>query len=87
MVANSIQCRCHDSVPADSVERVVDTKTEMIRCQKVFLSPRPPPKSMLKDTWQVQREDSQAAVEQEDDRIRSIRRLVHQVKNHPNKDA
>ena len=72
---------------------------------------------ILKDTWQVQREDSHqrgtsaerlvaddektepkidliihgiphAAVQpSEDDRIRVIRRRVHQVKNHPNKDA
>ena len=75
-----------------------------------------PRKIILKDTWQVQREDSHqrgtsavrpvaddektepkidfrihgiphAAVEQEDDRIREIRRRVRQVKNHPNKDA
>ena len=35
-----------------------NTKTEEILYQKVSLSPRPPPKIILKDTWQVQREDS-----------------------------
>ena len=91
-------------------------KTEEILYQKVSLTPRPPSKNILKDTWQVQREDSHqrgtvtgrlvadegkmgpkidfrvqgfphAAVVQEDERTRGIRRLVHQVKNHPNKGA
>ena len=91
-------------------------KTEEILYQKVSLTPRPPSKNILKDTWQVQREHSHqlgtvtgrlvadegkmgpkidfrvqgfphAAVVQEDERTRGIRRLVHQVKNHPNKGA
>ena len=105
----------HDSEPADCVEEVVNTKTKEILYQKVSLSPRPPPRIILKDTWQVQLEDShqlctstarpvaeeektelkidlriqgipQAAVEQEDERTREVRRSVH-LKNHPNKDA
>ena len=90
------------------------TKTEEILYLKVSLSPCPPPKIILKDTWQVQSEACHqrgnstgrlvgkiepnidlrvhglphAAVEQEeDDRIRLFRRFVHQVQNHPNKDA
>ena len=47
----------HDSVAADCLERVADTRTEEILYQKVSLSPRPPPTVTLKDTWQAQRED------------------------------
>ena len=47
----------HDSVPADCLENVVDTKNEEILYQKVSLSQRPSPKVVLMDAWQVQRED------------------------------
>ena len=94
------------------------TKLKRLCIRKVSsLSPRPRPEIILKDAWQVQREDyhqrgtsterpvsdegkmepkidfriqgiPNTAVEQdEDDRIPLIRRAVHQVKNHPNKDA
>ena len=43
---------------ADCIERVVNTKTKEILYQKVSLSPRPPPKLILKEAWQVQRDDS-----------------------------
>ena len=48
----------YDAVPADRVERVVNMKTEEILRQKVSLSPRPRPKTVLKDIWQVQRKYS-----------------------------
>ena len=106
----------YDSVPADFLEKVVNTKTDEILYYKVSLAPRPPQQILLKGTRQVQREDSHqrrtsterpvayegktglkidfriqgnphAAVEQEDDWIREIRRPVRQVKNHSNKYA
>ena len=43
-------------MPADSLEKVVNTKVEEILNQKASL-PRPPPKIILKDAWQVQHED------------------------------
>ena len=48
----------YDPVPANSVEKVANTQTKEILYQKVSLSPRPPPKITLNDTWQVQREFS-----------------------------
>ena len=49
----------YDSVPADCIERVVNTKTkEEVLYQKASLSPRLPPKIILKDAWQVQRDGS-----------------------------
>ena len=42
----------HDSVPTDCLEKVVNTETDEILCQNASLSPRPPPKIILKDTWQ-----------------------------------
>ena len=48
----------HDIVPADSIERVVNTKTRDILYQEASLSPRPPPEITLKEAWQVQRDDS-----------------------------
>ena len=43
----------HNSVPADSLEKVVHTETEEILFQRASLPPRPP-KNILKDAWQVQ---------------------------------
>ena len=45
-------------MPADCVEKAANTQTKEILYQKVSLSPRPPPKITLNDTWQVQREFS-----------------------------
>ena len=39
----------YDCVPADCVEKVVNTKTEEIPHQKVSLSPRAPPKGFAQD--------------------------------------
>ena len=48
----------YDPVPADSIERVVNTRTEEILYERVSLSSRPPPKIILKEAWQVTRDDS-----------------------------
>ena len=55
--ANSIQCLHPLRFCADFIESVVNTKTEEILYQKASTS-RPPPKIILKDAWQVQRDDS-----------------------------
>ena len=46
----------YGSVPADCIERVVSTKSEVIMNQKTS-TPRPPPKLALKEAWWVQRDD------------------------------
>ena len=38
----------YDSVPADCLEKVVNTRTEQILCHKVSLTPRAPPEIILK---------------------------------------
>ena len=48
----------YNSVPADCVETVVKTQTTEILYKKVSLSPRPPPKIILKEARQAQRDDS-----------------------------
>ena len=48
----------HDSVSADCIKKVVNTKNKEILYLKVSLPPRPPIKFILKDTCQDQREDS-----------------------------
>ena len=45
-----------DSVPADCLEEVVHCRTGEILYQKIRLSPRPPPKVILKSVWQVEQE-------------------------------
>ena len=47
----------YDSAPADCIERVVNTKTTEILYEKASLSPRPPPKVIIMEAWQVQRDD------------------------------
>ena len=47
----------HDSVPADCLENVVNPRTAQILYQKTHLSPRLPPKVLLRNSWQVQHED------------------------------
>ena len=46
----------YDSVPADCTEKEVNTKTDVILCQRTP-TPRRPPKVVLKGAWQVQRDD------------------------------
>ena len=45
-----------DSDPADCIERVVNTKSKEILYQTTS-TPRPPPKLVLEEAWQVQRDD------------------------------
>ena len=45
-----------DSVPADSLEKVVHDRKGEVMYQKIRLSPRPPPKLILKGVWQVEQE-------------------------------
>ena len=42
-----------NSVPADGIEKVVNTRTEKILYQNTHPSSRPPLKVILKDAWQV----------------------------------
>ena len=44
----------YDSVPADCIEKVVSTNLKRL-FQKTS-TPRPPPKIILKEAWQVQRD-------------------------------
>ena len=54
-----IQCCCPSwLLYRPAVLGEVNTKTEEILYQNISLSPRPPPKIVLKDAWQVQREDN-----------------------------
>ena len=91
-----------DSVPVDCVERVVNTKTEEILCQIVsFISTLATTQLLWRipgrfsSAWCQYGETldfriqgiPQAAVEQEDERTRGIKRLVHLCKNHPDKSA
>ena len=41
---------------ADRIGKVVSTKSDEILCQRIR-TPRPPPKMVLKEAWQVQREE------------------------------
>ena len=45
-----------NSVPADGLAKVVHTNTEEILYQNIHLSPRLPPKVILRTAWQVQHE-------------------------------
>ena len=45
-----------DSVPADSLEKVVHDRKGGVMYQKICLSLRPPPKLILKGVWQVEQE-------------------------------
>ena len=50
------QTRCnaiilYDTLPAYCISKVVVMKTEEIKNQKVYVSPRPPPKISYKDNW------------------------------------
>ena len=56
MLASPLYVHGRGSVPT-VLKKVVNTNTEKILFQKVSLSPRQPPKIILQDTWQVQRED------------------------------
>ena len=41
----------HDTLPAHCISKVVVMKSEEIIYQKVYVSPRPPPKISYKDNW------------------------------------
>ena len=51
----------HDTLPAYCIPKVVRMETEEVIYEKVFTSPRPPPKISFKDTW-MKEFDSEVAL-------------------------
>ena len=49
----------HDSVPANFIAMVVDTRSKEILHESTYLTPRPAPKIGLRTAWQVRHEGHQ----------------------------
>ena len=47
----------HDSVPADYIEKVVNMNSTEVLYESAYVSPRPAPKIVLKESWQSRCED------------------------------
>ena len=47
----------HDSVPADYIDKVVNINSTEVLYESAYVSPRPAPKIVLKESWQSRCED------------------------------
>ena len=61
----------YDTLPAYCISKVIVMKSEEIIYQKVYVSPRPPPKISFKDNWMCDLDSDVAGNSKETERIES----------------
>ena len=73
----------YDTLPAYCISKVVVMKSEEIICQKVFVSPRPPPNISYKDNWTCDLDSDVAGSSKGNQRIQPNPKPNYQVRGDP----